>query len=100
VLMGMSVAVRTFGQWMLLALLAWFMAFLLMLGHEKRRISFNRRLLHLPLIGRIARGLNTARYSRTLIILIASAVPLLQAMRIRGDVISNDNSRHRLSLAT
>ncbi|MEL7629158.1 type II secretion system inner membrane protein GspF [Pectobacterium aroidearum] len=100
VLMGISDAVRTFGPWVVLALLAAFMALRVMLRQEKRRINFHRRLLYLPLLGRIARGLNTARYARTLSILNASAVPLLQAMRISGDVMSNDYARHRLSLAT
>ncbi|WP_192458765.1 type II secretion system inner membrane protein GspF [Musicola keenii] len=99
-LMSVSDAVRTFGPWALLALVLTIMGARVLLREEKRRIVFHRRLLFLPVVGRIARGLNTARYARTLSILNSSAVPLLQAMRISGDVLTNDYARFRLGQAT
>ncbi|AUH00113.1 type II secretion system inner membrane protein GspF [Pectobacteriaceae bacterium CE70] len=99
-LMGISDGARTFGPWVVLAMVLGIMGLRVLLRQEQRRIAFHHRLLFLPLIGRIVRGLNTARYARTLSILNASAVPLLQAMRISGDVMTNDYARFRLSQAT
>ncbi|MGM3160288.1 type II secretion system inner membrane protein GspF [Dickeya undicola] len=99
-LMGVSDAVRSYGPWVVLLLVLAVMGLRVLLRQEKHRLVFHQRLLFLPLIGRIARGLNTARYARTLSILNSSAVPLLQAMRISGDVLTNDYARFRLGQAT
>lgn len=53
------------------------------------RLLFDRFLLQIPLAGKLIRGLNTARFARTFSILTASAVPVLEALKISADVVNN-----------
>ena len=53
------------------------------------RLKFDGCLLSLPLIGRVILGANTARFARTLSILASSAVPILDGMKIAGQVLTN-----------
>jgi general secretion pathway protein F len=56
---------------------------------EPARRRFHLRLLQLPVVGRVVRGLNTARFTRTLSILTSSGVPALEALEISASVVSN-----------
>ena len=95
-LMGASDFVRDYGFGLVLLLALALVAFRWWNGKPERRIRTHALLLRLPVIGRVARGINTARYARTLSILNSSAVPLLEGMRISGEVLTNDYARARL----
>ncbi|MFZ5755715.1 MAG: type II secretion system inner membrane protein GspF [Pseudomonadota bacterium] len=58
-----------------------------------REDAFRRRvhafLLRAPLVRRLVRGADAARFASTLSILMASGVPLVEALRISGQVTTN-----------
>ena len=95
-LMGASDFVRDYGFGLVLLLALALVAFRWWNGKPERRIRTHALLLRLPVIGRVARRINTARYARTLSILNSSAVPLLEGMRISGEVLTNDYAQARL----
>jgi general secretion pathway protein F len=59
------------------------------LRNEATRRRVHWWLLRMPIIGRVTRGLNTARFTRTLSILTSSGVPALEALRISASVVAN-----------
>jgi len=100
ILMGASDFVRDYGLVVVLLLGCALLFFRWWNRKPERRIRYHALLLRLPVIGRVARGINTARYARTLSILNSSAVPLLEGMRISGEVLTNDYARARLVAAS
>jgi len=71
----------------ILVLLGVAVTYLLRIQDYRRR--FHRAVLVVPLLGRLERGLNTARFARTFSILTASGVAVLEALRISAQVMSN-----------
>jgi general secretion pathway protein F len=60
---------------------------------------YHQFILGLPFIGKLSKGLNTARFARTLSILTSSAVPLLESMRIASEVLENLQIRDAVNTA-
>lgn len=83
-LMAASDLVRDYGLWFLLLTAIGLICWGSWVKKPLNRRHYHAMLLRLPVIGRVSRGLNTARFARTLSILNSSAVPLLDGMRISG----------------
>jgi general secretion pathway protein F len=63
------------------------------------RWTWHTMLLGMPLVGRLVRGFNTARFTRTLSILTGSGVPVLEALRISAEVVTNLPMRSAVEVA-
>jgi general secretion pathway protein F len=89
ILIATSDFLRAWGIWMLIGLVAVAFLFGRWLRNPANRRRFHRLQLHLPMAGKLTRGFNTARFTRTFSILSASSVPVLEALRISGEVVTN-----------
>jgi len=88
-LMSLSDLLRHYGIYLLIALIIGGVLFWRWAQDPAAKRRVQRFLLRMPLAGKLVRGFNTARFTRTLSILTASAVPVLDALRIAGEVVTN-----------
>lgn len=88
-LIAVSHFLHAYGIWVIVALVIAFFAWRRMLRKPDVRRRWDAYKLRLPLIGRLVRGINTAQFTRTLSILAGSGVPVLEALRIAGEVVVN-----------
>ncbi|MBA6418988.1 type II secretion system inner membrane protein GspF [Pseudomonas neustonica] len=98
-LIAVSDTLREWGWLMLLVMVAMGFGAKTLLKKDSNRRRWHELLLKLPLLGRLNRGLNTARFARTLNILAGSGVPLLDALNMSASVISNLPMREAVSEA-
>ena len=73
-LVGIGLAAFLFNRW---------------LRNPVARGKWHRLQLRMPIVGKLSRGFNTARFTRTFSILSAASVPVLEALRISGEVVTN-----------
>lgn len=98
-LIAMSDALQASGVYWLAGLLALLVLGQRLLKNPTMRLRWDKTVLRLPVTGRVARGLNTARFSRTLSILTASSVPLLEGIQTAAAVSANRYVEQQLLLA-
>jgi general secretion pathway protein F len=92
-MLAISDFVRNWGWFLLLMLAGGVLAFRVAMRQEALRLRFDAAWLRLPLIGRLARGYNSARFASTLAMLTAAGVPILKALQAAADTLSNQALR-------
>lgn len=80
---------QQWGIFLLIGLVGLVMLATRLLRVEAIRARAHRMLLRLPVVGRLVRGGNTARFARTFSILSSAGVPVLEGMRISAEVMNN-----------
>ncbi|HEV2443258.1 MAG TPA: type II secretion system inner membrane protein GspF [Steroidobacteraceae bacterium] len=89
VLIATSGFLKSYGIWLIILAVIAAVLFQRWLRDPDARRRYHRLQLRLPLVGKLARGFNTARFTRTFSILSSASVPVLEAMRIAGEVVTN-----------
>ncbi len=89
VMLQISAFVRHWGWLAALVIAAAVMGLILARRREAFRRRFDAAWLRLPLIGRLARGYNAARFSGTLAMLAAAGVPILKALQAAAETLGN-----------
>ncbi len=88
-MLAVSGFLRSYGWLLLLAIGAGVGTLLLMLRNPMFRERFDAAWLNLPLVGRLARGYNAARFAGTLAMLAGAGVPILKALQAAAETLSN-----------
>ncbi len=88
-MLGLSAFVRQWGWLLALAAAAGAVALGYALHNEGFRQRFDAGMLNVPLIGRVARGYNAARFAGTLAMLANAGVPILKALQAAAETLAN-----------
>ncbi len=99
-LLTMSEFVQSWGALTAVACVALFSGFKYSLTNPKIRLAWDKWKINAWIIGKIIRGMNAARFARTLAILNQSSVPLLEGMKIAGEVMTNEEIKAAVREAT
>ena len=88
-MLALSSFVRSFGWYVLMALVLGAVGLRYALRVQTLRERFDAAWLTLPLVGRLARGYNAARFAGTLAMLAAAGVPILKALQAAAQTLNN-----------
>lgn len=88
-MLSVSAVVRSYGLIFLVGLGLTATAARYALRNEALRQRYDAAFLRLPLVGRLARGYNAARFASTLAMLAAAGVPILRALQAAAETLNN-----------
>lgn len=88
-LIALSEFMQQWFVYLLIAFVLMFIVFKQLVQKPAFKMAYHHLLLKIPVVGNLVKGSNSAQFSRTLSILAASGVPILEAMRIAVQVMNN-----------
>ncbi|CAH0440640.1 type II secretion system inner membrane protein GspF [Ralstonia pseudosolanacearum] len=89
IMLWLSDFVRNWGWLAAIVLAALGLLVRKLLQQPALRLSWHRWLLTAPLLGKLVRGYNTARFASTLAILSSAGVPILRGLQAAGETLNN-----------
>ena len=92
-MLAISDFVRSYGWWVLGAVVAGTVVARGALRAPALRYRFDAAWLGLPIIGRLSRSYNAARFASTLAMLAAAGVPILKALQAASETLGNQAMR-------
>jgi len=92
-MIGLSNFVRSYGWLMLIAIVFGVVGIRFALARAAFREKFDAAWLNLPILGRLSRSYNAARFASTLAMLAAAGVPILKALQAAAETLSNQALR-------
>jgi len=92
-MLAISGFMRSYGWALLLAAVLAAVGARAALANPRLRQAFDAWWLRLPLVGRLARGYNAARFAATLAMLTGAGVPILKALQAATDTLGNQALR-------
>ncbi len=93
-LLAISDFVRNYGWLVLLAIILITIGSRVALRNEDVREKFDAAWLNIPLIGKLARGYNAARFASTLAMLATAGVPILKSLQAAAMTLNNRAMRN------
>jgi general secretion pathway protein F len=88
-MLAISSFVRNYGLWAFIAIVLGAIGARWALSMAIFRERFDAAWLNLPLVGRLARGYNAARFASTLAMLAGAGVPILKALQAAAETLNN-----------
>ncbi len=89
ILLSVSAGFQHYWWVLLLAILATVLAWRVSTGTPEGRLAWDQTVLRLPLVGRLSMRVETARFARTLGTMLKSGVPVMGALAVVGDMMTN-----------
>ena len=100
VMIGASDFIRDYWAALIVGTVALVFGVRRLLQEEGPKRKFHSLLLRLPIISKLTRGINTARFTQTLSILAGSGVPILESLQIASQVVVNVPMREAVEEAS
>lgn len=91
---------KHYGLILLIVVTGLSMGFKMLMRLPEPRMRFHLFILNMPFVSRFSKGMNTARFTRTLAILTNSGVELLQALQISSQVLTNNAMQKAVEAAS